>query len=361
MRIQRLTATDFRNIRYAEFIPAEELTVICGENGQGKTNLLESVWLQTGGKSFRAAKDSQLVREGADFSVLESTVQDEQTQHHLRIAIGTERSEKKGRYAKVNGVDYGRATAIAGICTAVVFAPAHLSLVKGSPEGRRKFLDTALCQIQKSYIPLLKRYVRTLTQRNALLKNYRLTPDGAAILDVYDEQLANDGEQISRARQGYLEQIMPDALHNYSDIANGREQMKIAYLRCCEEGKTAALLRANRARDIAAGFTTEGAHREDFALWINERDAKAYASQGQQRSAVLSLKLAEAAAVKRVTGEHPVMLLDDVLSELDSGRQAYLLNRMQGKQTMVTTCDAHPFLQTSGKIISMHNGELKEL
>ena len=360
MIVKELSLTNYRNIAAAHFVPADTLTVICGKNGQGKTNLLESVWLCTGGKSFRGAKDAELVRDGANFAVVESVVQGFDKETHLRIAIGGQNSEKKGRMAKANGVDYGRASNLAGVFTAVVFDPGHLSLVKGSPEGRRKFIDAALCQLYPSYITLFRRYTRLVTQKNALLKNFWQTQGARELLDVFDEKLAETGAQVSGKRQEYLSMITPEILHNYDDIASGSEKMEIAYQASFEKDLLSVLHQV-RERDIAAGFCTAGPHREDFTITIDGRDAKTFASQGQQRSAVLSLKLAEAAGAQKVTGEHPVMLLDDVLSELDDTRQAYLLNRMQGKQTIVTACNPALFSAANGKIYKMTNGILNEV
>lgn len=400
MIVTSLTVTNYRNIAAARFEPAQTLTVICGKNGQGKTNLLESVWLLTGGKSFRGAKDLELVREGCDFSVVEGTVcggapacsAEEQSillhenraepapaeteldlptaalpdsshgdKKTIRIAIAGEGMQPRGRSAKMNGVDYGRATNLAGVFTAVVFDPGHLSLVKGSPDGRRRFLDAALCQLYPRYLALLRRYTRLVTQKNALLKSYYQTGGAKELLDVFDEKLAECGAAVSERRQSYLADILPDVVKNYDDIASGGEALRIEYQPSFAGGGLLQVLHESRARDLAAGFCTTGPHREDFSIYIDDRAAKTYASQGQQRSAVLSLKLAEAAGAQRVTGEHPVMLLDDVLSELDDTRQSYLLNRMEDKQTIVTACDAGLFERTSGKIYTMDKGMLAQL
>ncbi|MEG2931250.1 MAG: DNA replication/repair protein RecF [Ruthenibacterium sp.] len=392
MIVTQLRVTNFRNIAGAYFMPASALTVICGKNGQGKTNLLESVWMLTGSKSFRGARDIELVREKCDFAVLEGCVTGDrplctlrekqgapcgqapcaQTQEqkyansagaesyekNIRIAVAGEGIQPRGRTAKVNGAAYGQATNLAGILTAVVFDPGHLSLIKGSPEGRRRFLDAALCQLYPRYLPLLRQYGRLVTQKNALLKNYYATAGAGELLEVFNEKMAEYGTQISRQRQEYLNGIVPDAVKNYDDIANGGEKLCLAYEPCCADGALFSLLCAAKPRELAAGFCTAGPHREDFSVYLDGRAAKTYASQGQQRSAVLSLKLAEAAMAQRVTGEHPVMLLDDVLSELDETRQSYLLNRMEDKQTIVTACDAGLFSRTNGMIYYMEQGSL---
>ncbi len=359
MRLDTLNIENYRNISSARFIPSPDLTVICGNNGQGKTNLLESIWLLTGGKSFRGSKDAELIKENEDYSVVEGNISSADDSSLIRIFIGGEKSEKKGRSAKVNGVDYGRATSAAGKFTSVVFAPNHLSLVKGSPDGRRRFIDAALCQLYPSYITLYRRYMRQVAQKNALLKNLYKTPNALQLLDVYDDFLVDYGTQLCERREKYLLSITPDIIKNYNDISNGCEELSIEYVKSFS-GDMHDALEASRKKDVYAGFCTVGPHRDDFEITINSKSAKSYASQGQQRSAVLSLKLAEAAGIQSVTGEHPVMLLDDVLSELDDARQEYLLTRMKNKQSVVTACDAGLFNKTDGKIYVMDKGKLNE-
>ena len=359
MRLKRLEAEHYRNISHAVLEPGPELTVICGENGQGKTNLLEAVWLLTGSKSFRGAKDAELIAQNEPVARLLGETESDGMEKKIRVTVaGAQPGMKKGRTAQVNGVDYGRATAIAGIFTAVVFEPGHLTLVKGSPEGRRRFLDAALCQLYPGYLSVFRRYYRQLTQKNALLKLYHKTQGASALLDVFDEELARLGEQMMHRRQEYLAVICPEIYRTYHDISGGREALRVEYRPTCAKGQLLDTLLQNRRRDVAAGFCTAGPHREDFELFLDDRPAKIYASQGQQRSIVLSMKLAEAAGTKEITGEHPVMLLDDVLSELDENRQRYLLSRMEHRQTLVTACDTAAFARTDGRIYRMHDGVL---
>ena len=296
MKLHSLCVENYRNIRAAEFTPGEELTVLCGENGQGKTNLLEAVWLLTGSKSFRNAKDAQLIQEGEAFAVVQGSAECGGLEKEIRITVAGESCEKKGRRARMNGVEYARAASIAGTFTAVVFDPGHLSLVKGSPDGRRRFLDAALCQLYPGYLSLLRKYTRLVTQKNALLKNYYATFGGAELLDIFDEKLSEAGQQVSERRRAYLELLAPLVRENYRDISQGREEMEICYLPSYDSRGLACKLKETRSRDIAAGFCTAGPHREDFDIILSGKQAKLFASQGQQRSAVLSLKLAEAAA-----------------------------------------------------------------
>ena len=213
MRLLSLEVQNYRNIASASLTPGRELTVICGNNGQGKTNLLEAIWLLTGGKSFRGGKDAELVRRGESFAVLEASTlraqQEEQepdTPNRVRMTIGMPDSARPGRYAAVNGAPPKRAAALAGSFPAVVFDPGHLSLVKGAPEGRRKFLDAALCQLYPGYLTIYRRYVRALQQKNALLRHSSTTPERpyaekTALLEVLNTELAAQGEAIQRRRR----------------------------------------------------------------------------------------------------------------------------------------------------------------
>ncbi len=362
MRVGRVRIENVRSIAAAELAPEPELTVLCGENGQGKTNLLEAVWLLTGSRSFRGAKDAELIRDGEAYGVVEGRVETENRVCDVRLFIGAAGpGGAPARTASVNGVDYGRAANIAGVFTAVQFQPDHLNLVKGSAEARRRFIDAALCQLYPSYVATLRRYARILAQRNALLKSFRGGGQEEALLDVLDAHLARFGGEIIARRAAHLALIAPEAERTYRDIACGRETLKLAYRPCCESGEELLrLVQSARRESIRAGFTTVGPHREDISIAVNGRDARRLASQGQQRSAVLSLKLAEGSAAQAVTGEHPVMLLDDVLSELDERRQAYLLQRVEHRQTIVTACDEKLFTRAGGKIYRVENGAVRE-
>ncbi len=365
MRLDRLIVQDWRNIARADFSPGPGLTVLCGDNGQGKTNLLEAVWALTGGKSFRASRDLELIRQGQEFSVLEGTLFCEERTQTLRLTVGSPSSPRPGRTMSRNGTPPVRAASLAGLFTAVVFDPNHLSLIKGGPEGRRRFLDTALCQLYPAYLKLLRRYGRIVTQKNSLLRECRgqfsLSRSQVDLLDVYDRQLADTGEELSRRRQSYLEALAPLAVANYSEISSGREQLALRYLPSFgSEGLLSCCLQ-KRAEEIRAGFCQVGPHREDFEVTLDGRSARTYGSQGQQRSAVLSLKLAEAAQAAKIREDAPVMLLDDVLSELDEKRRAWLLTRMEGRQTIVTACDSAEFLKTSGVLYAVSGGQIRPL
>lgn len=363
MRLDHLKVEQFRNLESAELNPAPRLTVLCGANGQGKTNLLESIWLLTGAKSFRGAKDAELIRRNQGFAVIEANFEGGGRDQALRLTVGSKQSERPGRRARLNGADRGRASAVAGTFTAVVFDPNHLSLVKAGPEGRRHFLDAALCQLFPGYLAALRRYARLTAQKNALLKAYDITPGGDVLLETYNEAMAQCGAEVMGRRAQYLDRLAPLAEANYRDISSGAEALGVRYMPCCEPGDPQALaarLREVRPQELRAGFCLTGPHREDLEILIDGQPGKIYGSQGQQRSAVLALKLAEASVAGEVLGEHPVMLLDDVLSELDDARQTYLLTRIEDKQTFVTTCDSAAFARTNGKLVFVEGGRVRE-
>ena len=365
---QHLRITDHRNIARAELTPDPALNVLCGANGQGKTNLLEAIWLLTGGKSFRGSKDADLIRRGAPFSVLEAEFEGAGRPHDLRLTVGGRETKRPGRSACINGEEVPHAAALAtrtGAFTAVVFEPDHLNLVKGGPEGRRRFLDTTLCQLYPTYLVGLRRYARIVSQKNAVLKNYDSTPGAADLLETFNAELLRTGTVLIRRRRDYMAKLAPAAARNYSEISRGAETLSVRYLPSVDvEGDVvtalAARLRAVAAAERRAGFCLTGPHREDLEILIDGHPARVYGSQGQQRSAVLALKLAEAAVAGELLEEQPVMLLDDVLSELDDARQTYLLTRIGENQTFVTTCDTAAFARTTGKIFLVDAGRVQE-
>ena len=362
MRLTHLALTDHRNIAHAVLDPDPHLTVLCGPNGQGKTNLLEAIWLLTGGKSFRGSKDAELIRRGCDFSVIEGAFETQDIEKEIRLTVGSKTSQRPGRTGRLNGADMGRAAALAGNFQAVVFEPDLLGLVKGGPEGRRRFLDSALCQVYRPYLVALRRYMRLTAQKNALLKSYDITPNGAILLDTYEEQLAEYGALIMQHRCKFLEQAAPIAAQNYRDISHGAEVLEVRYQMCTDAPTAEALaakMHAMRTAELRAGFCLTGPHREDLEILLDGQPARVFGSQGQQRSCVLALKLAEATVVGELFGEHPVLLLDDVLSELDEKRQKFVLNRIGGGQTLITCCEDEGISRrTGGKVLHVGNGRI---
>lgn len=363
MQVNRLTFEGFRNLQDGEFSPCSGVNVITGENAQGKTNLLEAIWLFTGGRSFRMAKDKELVgfdREDSRLTMDFFAAERDQT---AEIHINGRRS------AKLNGIAQSSAAKLAGIFCGVVFSPTHLSLIKGGPQERRHMMDAAYCQLRPAYVKALNDYNRILTQRNALCKGGSVGAGADELFDLWDRQLAQTGCLLIHSRQLYLKRMAPEARKIYDGLCGGKEDFDLQYHSTVPDttdrtaGEIAAKLyeelKKHRGDDLAAGFTTVGPHRDDLEVLIGGRCARHFASQGQQRSAVLAIKLAEATLLKDVTGERPIALLDDVMSELDTSRQDYILNHIQDWQVFITCCDSTTiFKLINGREFYMSGGKL---
>ena len=375
MRLLSLEVTNYRNIASARLEPGRELTVICGNNGQGKTNLLEAIWLLTGGKSFRGGKDAELVRRGETFAVLEAVTQRTRQEDQepddparVRITVGTPDAPRPGRYASVNGAAPKRAAGLAGSFPAVVFDPGHLSLVKGAPEGRRRFLDAALCQLYPGYLATYRRYVRVLQQKNALLRHSatgqeRPYAEKCALLEVLNVELAAQGEVLQQRRRDYLALLGPLACANYQELSHGAERMSIRYAAQFAPGGLADLLKQRQNEELRAGQSLCGVHREDLELLLDDQPARVFASQGQQRSVVLSLKMAEAAAAARITGEHPVLLLDELAAGLDLARMLELFDllerrRRAGAALLLVMHDCNLAAQYATRLLGLREGRV---
>ena len=360
MKVLELRASGFRNLETLRFSPCGGLNAVTGENAQGKTNLLEAMWLFTGGRSFRGARDQELVRAGAQEARLSLTFFSGGREQRAELTL-----RGGARQAVLNGVPKRGMAELIGRFCAVVFSPEHLSLVKGGPAERRAFLDSALCQAKPSYAIAYARYRRTLNQRNALLKDIARHPELEDTLPIWDDRLCRSGAVLIRERHAYLERFAPRASAHYAGIAHGREELRLTYEPSCGGDMAESLRRALR-EDIRFGHTSVGPHRDDIGIEIGGMAARLYASQGQQRSAVLAMKLAEAAVLAEACGEEPVVFLDDVLSELDGSRQLYLLSSLSGRQSFLTGCELPPralggtaarFLVRGGAVSPAETGE----
>ena len=263
------------------------------------------------------------------------------------------------RKATLNGVALPSATALAGRFCAVVFSPAHLNLTEAGPAERRKFIDTAYCQLRPAYIQILSQYHKTLDQRNALLKDRHHTDE--SLLEIFDDRLAEAGLRVMAARQAFIKKIAPMAAEKHSGMSGDTETLTLCYQPTAEaidKDGFIHCLRAARGSDIAAGFTTVGPHRDELEIAINGQSVRRFGSQGQKRSAVLSLKLAEADLIEEVVGDAPVVLLDDVMSELDPTRQHYLLHHIENRQVFITCCDPDSVSRFGQKYFAVKQGKV---
>ena len=355
MRADRIEIQNYRNLKTALIECHPSVNVIYGDNAQGKTNLLEAIWLFSGARSFRGAKDSECIRHGEEMARLKLDFEALGQQHSARLDISGR------RIATLDGVSLKTAGELAGNFKAVVFSPTHLSLIKDGPEVRRRFIDTAIGQIWPKYIELLKNYAHLLAQRNALLKDIRFNSQLYDMLDVYDDTLAKFGCQIVSYRLRYVAKLNQYVGNIYGGISGGKEVLDIEYSATSGQNEADFLiaLKESRNKDISTATTSVGPHRDELLVSINGQPARAFGSQGQQRSAVIALKLSEAAVISEISGEHPVALLDDVMSELDEGRQDYILNHIKDWQVFITCCDRNSVkLLKEGIALHMSEGEV---
>ena len=365
MRIESLHLEGFRNIKELRFLPCAGTNVIYGDNAQGKTNLLEAVWLFTGAKSFRGARDSEYTGFGQERARLQlGFYAGDRTQTASLVYSGEQKS------VHLNEIKQDRIGKLAGEFCTVVFSPDHLSLIKDGPEKRRKMIDTSLCQAYPKYGKILDSYEKSLRQRNRLLKDIPCHPSLVDTLDVWDINIMEYGAYISRMRARYMAKLASIAGRIYEGISLGKESFTARYQPSFggsvegfeKEDYRKALresIKASRSDDIRTGTTGTGPHRDDVGIDVAGVSARSYGSQGQQRSAILALKLAECTILEERSGEPPVVLLDDVMSELDEHRRSYLLNQLTGRQVLITCCDAAAFSDLSGgAVFHMHGGAI---
>lgn len=368
MNIIRLQYKNYRNLAEYSIAPQNGINVIYGKNAQGKTNLLEAIWLFTGGRSFRGSKDGELTQIGENTATLSLTFYSEEREQSAQISI-----QNGQRSAVINGIEKKSASALIGKFCAVIFSPEHLSLVKSGPALRRGFIDAAVCQIKPSYAKLLYQYNRTLTQRNMLLKDIPRHSELLDTLEIWDEKLSEYGSAITAERTWYVNKISEAAQEIYEGISKGQEKLNVSYMSTVFEiPANTEIFKINQSDfrknlktvlkdDLSAGYTTIGPHRDDMQITLNHLSARAFGSQGQQRSAVLALKLAESHLLAEKTGEAPIILLDDVLSELDSDRQDYLLNHLENRQVFITCCEPENIQNlANGSMFHMQNGKISE-
>ena len=332
MYITEVSLQNFRNLAQLKIEPSEGINVIYGSNAQGKTNFLESLYFCAMGRSLRGKSDQQLIRFEEEESHIRMLVQ--RKQRYDRIDVHLKKDEKKG--IAVNGLPVRKLGDLFGTLYAVIFSPEDLSLVKDGPGERRRFLDMELCQLSKVYYYDLQQYYRILKQRNNLLKEIQKKPQLQETLFVWDDQLAEYGERIIAARKRFLIRLDEIAAEKLSQLTGGRDHLQTIYKPNCEEGMLAEKLRKNIDRDIYFGSTQSGPHKDDILFSIDGREVKVYGSQGQQRTTALAARLAEIDLIREETGEEPVLLLDDVFSELDENRQKFLLQSIEGLQAFVT-------------------------
>lgn len=362
MKINSITLENYRNIKELS-VDFDDVNIIWGENAQGKTNLLEAIYLFSGAKSFRGAKDKELVKFDCDYAKMKLDFFANGREQTAEISI------KDKKTVTLNGIKKRSSTELGNEIKTIIFSPDHLNMIKEGPNERRKFIDGALCQIKSNYRTLLKNYSRTLVQRNSLLRNAESVDEVAPMLEVWDVNLANLGAKIIYQRIMYLKAIKPYLKDIFEGISGGKEDIELVYIGADTytddvndiEQRLYNKIKSHRKIDVLNHTTTKGPHRDDIEIMINGRSVKSFGSQGQQRSSVLALKLAEASLLREMTGENPIALLDDVMSELDEKRQDYILNHIKDLQIFITCCDKKTVLRLKkGKTFHIANGALSE-
>ncbi len=367
MECKSIHIQNFRNIEQAHVHFDPGVNILVGDNAQGKTNLLEAIGFTAIGKSFRTSHDEELIRFGSECAEISMNFRDSQRDQNITVRM----MPGKRRRIEHNGVKASRLSDVVGAFRTVLFCPEHLSLIKDGPLERRSYLDIALSQLYPVYLKSLQRYNQILKQRNQLIR--RAEEDRRTFEDTVDfwsAQLSHEAAVISRYRYRYLQRASEEIGNCFLEMTGNKEIPEAVY-QGSSHGEPASyedisfteeaylkLLNSNHDREIAAGTTLWGIHKDDIDIRLNGKSARAYASQGQQRSLALAMKLAEGEVSAMICGEKPVFLFDDVFSELDSNRRAYLSGRIRDRQVIMTTCE--PFGAVGGKMIRVQNGCYQE-
>ncbi len=368
MIIRQIALKNYRNYEQASVLFSPHLNLIVGSNGQGKTNILESLYVSGFGKSFRTSKDTEWIQLGQEVSFIR--LEYEKMGQVGQIDIKLLKNKKKE--IKVNGVHLTKMSELIGYLNIVLFSPEDLRLVKESPGERRKFIDRELSHISPAYCHHLIKYNKILDQRNSALKQMnfqkKIAPE---LLDIWDEQLAEFGAHLILRRYEFIEKLKPISSKIHSEITEEKENLFVNYICSIKitnfkeydtiKSDFLDTLSKNRVKDYERGFTHYGPHRDDLGLEIDGKELRTYGSQGQQRTAALALKLSEIEIIYNIVGEYPVLLLDDVMSELDVRRQNYLIKTFDKVQTIITTTEVGQIYRDhlqSGKVFEVADGKI---
>ncbi len=342
--IKRINLKNFRNYQSLDIEMGEGVNIFYGQNAQGKTNIIESVYMASTGKSHRTSKDSELIEWNSEDARIKIDFQKQNDEKSVEIYI----NKKIKKRIKLNGVRLNKIGELIGNLNTVIFSPDHMKIIKEGPVERRRFMDIILSQVKPGYYYNLVQYLKVLDQRNNLLNEARNDSSILKTMDIWNEQLADFGTRIIMTRNSFIEKICDIAAETHERISNGKEKLRINYSSSIEyksnyesdikESFIKALERT-MSIDIKRGITHKGPHRDEINFYINETEVKTYSSQGQQRTALLSLKISELKYIEEETGELPILLLDDVFSELDTERQKYLVDFISNIQTFITCTD----------------------
>ncbi len=363
MRLEKLSLLNFKNIADCELLPIEGINCIVGSNGAGKTNVVDAIHYLSMSKSSLAMTDGQCVRHGEPFFMLSGAYT---TDGDMGITVTCGFEKSKGKTLKFCGKEYERLADHIGVVPVVMVSPADGNLVSDSAEERRRWLNAFLSQLDRTALDATMRYNRLLAERNSVLKQGEMLPP--ELLDVFDERLAEAGDRVAVARREVLERLAPMVERLYGEIAGERESVELTYRSECNTRGMIEILRENRNKDLVMGFTTQGVHRDDVVMTIGGYPLRKFGSQGQQKSFLLALKLAQYNFLRERVGEKPLLLLDDLFDKLDEERLARLVSVTSGEeygQVFITDCNRERIisvLKNSGqsfRFFSVEDGEVK--
>ena len=360
MYVKYLQLINYRNYKELFIELNENVNVFIGDNAQGKTNVLESIYYSSFGKSHRTSKDKEIINWEAGEAYIKLHVARERLDKKIEIKV-----LKEGKKViSINSIKINKISQLLGNCNVVMFSPEDLKIVKESPGHRRRFLDMELCQLDGKYYYNLVQYNKVLLERNTVLKNRNIDE---SILDIYDQQLATFGNYIIRKRVDYINRLNFFGKDLHKDITSEKEDIQFEYITQVKsfnslEADLVQLLKKNRQKDIDRHTTSVGPHRDDFFITINGVDTRSFGSQGQQRTSILTIKFSSLKIIKEITGENPVLLLDDVLSELDFKRKKYILTSISKVQTIITCTgieDIKSYIDDKATIFYVKDGSVE--
>ena len=341
MYVESIELENYRNYRNVKVEFGRNTNILYGNNAQGKTNILESIYMAATTKSHRGSKDRDIIRIGEDESHIRLFVNKQDISH--RIDMHLRKNKNKG--VAIDGIPIRRAIELYGLLNVIFFSPEDLTIIKNGPAERRRFMDLELCQISRLYYQNLSSYNKILNQRNNLLKQIYYNKNLMDTLDVWNTQLVDSGVRIIKERRNFIEMMNEIIGDIHSHLTSGREKLEIIYECNVDEDSFEKALQEKLETDLRYSSTQSGPHRDDISFLINGIDARKYGSQGQQRTVALSLKMAEIKLVKKIINDNPILLLDDVMSELDTSRRDALIEEIKNIQTIITCTGYDDFIK----------------
>ena len=355
MIIKSIELADYRNYDTLNLQFDKGTNILYGDNAQGKTNILEAIYVAAITKSHKGSKDKEIVNFNKEEAHIRTYLEKDGVE--TRVDMHLRKNGSKG--IAIDGQKLKKAADLLGLCNVVFFSPEDLGIIKNGPSERRRFVDMELCQLDSFYLYNLNHYNKIVNQRNKLLKDMYMNPDLKETLNIWDMQLVSYGSKIIERRKLFVDQLNEIIYEIHKKLSGDREEILIKYEPNVEIDRLESELKRNQDKDMRAKITSVGPHRDDFSFMIQDVDIRKFGSQGQQRTAALSLKLSEIELVKKMTKDNPILLLDDVLSELDSNRQNYLLNSIGDIQTIITCTGLEEFVNNRfeiNRIFKVTNG-----